>query len=137
MFFLLLPFCFLVICRRHFVCTYSYIHGLIFCVLLIAVIIVLLLDAAFECVACFVLSHWMDVNMNTIILRLHPTRGSPNNVCLVANAWHNCSTRSDMRSAFGIWPRERPSGKKRQVLCHFGPAGRTRGSREWPSGSQP
>ena len=29
---------------------------------------------AYECVACFVLSNGMDVNMDTIILRLHPTR---------------------------------------------------------------
>ena len=63
----------------------------------------------------------MDVNISTtIILRLHPTRGSPNNVCLVANAWYNCSARSNMRSEFGVSPRERPSGKKRQVLYHFG-----------------
>ena len=68
---------------------------------------------------------------------LHPTWGSPNNVCLVANAWYNCCTRSDMRSEFGVSPRERPSGKKRQILYHFGPAGKTRGSREeWPSGRQ-
>ena len=39
--------------------------------------IVWLLYTAYECVACFVLWNWMDVNMNTIILRLHPTRGSP------------------------------------------------------------
>ena len=61
----------------------------------------------------------MDVNMNTIILRLYPTRGSPNNVCLVANAWYDCSTRNDMRSEFGISAGERPSGKKRQVLCNI------------------
>ena len=30
-------------------------------------------------------TRWM-CNMNTIILRLHPTPGSPDNVCLVANA---------------------------------------------------
>ena len=28
-----------------------------------------------ECVACFVLWNWIDVNMNAITLRLHPTRG--------------------------------------------------------------
>ena len=52
--------------------------------------------------------------------------------CIVANAWYNCSTRSHMGSEFGVSPRERPSGKKRQVLCLFGPAGRTRASRERP-----
>ena len=66
--------------------------------------------------------------------------GSLNNVCLVANAWYDCSTRYDMRSEIGISTRERPSGKKRQVTgtvsYNFGPAGRTRGSREWPSGRQ-
>ena len=43
---------------------------------------------SYEYVACLVLSNGMDVNMNTIIiiLRLHPTRGLPNNACLVANA---------------------------------------------------
>ena len=87
------------------------------------VISVLLLYAAYEFVACFVLSNWMDVNMTTLRLRLHPTQGSPNNVCLVANSWYNCSTRSDMRSEFGESPRERPSGKKRQVWYTFGPAG--------------
>ena len=56
--------------------------------------------------------------------------GSPNNVCLVADAWYNCSTRSDMRSEFGVSPRERPSSKKRQLSYQFGPAGTTRGSRE-------
>ena len=54
---------------------------------------------------CFVkLDGW---NMNIFILRLHMTGGSPNNVCLVASAWYNCSTRSDMRSEFGVSPRER------------------------------
>ena len=66
-----------------------------------------------------VLSNWTDGNMNIIILRLHPTRGSPNNLCLVAIAWSNCSTRSDKRSVFGVSPRERPSGKKRQVLYNI------------------
>ena len=75
-------------------------------------------------VACFVLWKWMDVNMiDTIILRLHPTRDSPNNACLVANAWCIWSTRYDVRSKFGISTRERPSGKQRQVLHNFGPAG--------------
>ena len=77
-----------------------------------------------------------DGNMNIIELRLFPTRDLPNNVFLVANASYNCSTRSDMRSVFGVSPRERPSGKKRQALCHFGPADRTRSSRERPSGRQ-
>ena len=64
-------------------------------------------------VACFVLWNWMDVNINAIILRLHPPRGSPSNECLVANAWYNCcSIRYDIRSEFGISARERPSGKK-------------------------
>ena len=75
--------------------------------------------------------------MNIIILRLHPTRCSPRDVYLVANAWYNCSIRSDMRSVFGVLPRERPSGKKRQVLYHSRPAGRTHGSRAWPSASGP
>ena len=34
----------------------------------------------------------------------------------------NCSARYDMGSAIGISARERPSGKTRQVLYHFGPA---------------
>ena len=84
------------------------------------------------CGRCFVLSYWMDGNMNIIILRLHPNRGSPNDVCLVANAWYHCSTRSDMRSVFGVSLRGRPSGKKRQVLYHFGPAGYESGP---PAGS--
>ena len=79
---------------------------------------------------------WEGKRNNDNILRLHPTRGSPNNVCLVANAWCNCSTRSDMRSEVGVSPRPRPSGTKRQVLYRFGPAGRTCGSLEWPSGRQ-
>ena len=58
----------------------------------------------------------VDVSMNTTMLWLRPTRGAPNNVCLVANAWCDCSSRNDMRSEFGISARERPSGKKRQVL---------------------
>ena len=41
-----------------------------------------------------------------------------------------------LRSVFGVLPRDRPSGKKRQVLHLFGPAGRTRGSRELPSDRQ-
>ena len=61
---------------------------------------------AYEGVACFVLWNWMHVNMNTIMLRLNPARGSARNVCLVANAWYGCSTRSDMRSEFGASPRE-------------------------------
>ena len=109
---------------------YVLVHGLRFCVQ----------GAYFRCIAscicvcglCFVLSNWMDGNMNIIVLRLYPTRGFPNSVCLVANAWYNCLT----RSVFGISPRERPSGKKWQALCHFGPADRTRGSRERPSGRQ-
>ena len=84
------------------------------------------------CGLCFVLSKRTDGNMSIIILRLHPTRGSPNDVRLVANTWCNCSTRSDMRSEFGVWPRERPSGKKRQVFVSI----RTRGSQEWPFGRQ-
>ena len=49
--------------------------------------------------------------MNIIELRLYPTRGLPNNVFLVANAWYNCSTRYDMRSEFGISdPRAGPAG---------------------------
>ena len=80
-----------------------------------------------ECLACVVLWNWMDVNMNTIILRLPPTRGFLNNVCLVANAWHDCSTLYDMRSEFGTSAQERPSDKKRQLLYNFGPAGRIRG----------
>ena len=80
--------------------------------------------------------NWMDVNMNTIVLRLHPTRDSPNNAFFVADAWCICSTRSDMRQAFGVSPREGPSGKKHQVLYNFGSAGRTGGSREWLSGRQ-
>ena len=68
----------------------------------------LLLYPAYECVTCFVLWNWMDVNkVNTIILRLNPTRGSPNNACLVAIAWYDCSTRYDMRSEFGLSARER------------------------------
>ena len=66
------------------------------------------------------------------VLWLHPTRGSPNNVCLVANAWYHCSTRYDMRSEFGISARERPSGKKRQTLCNFAAAGQESGP---PAGS--
>ena len=54
----------------------------------------------------------MDVKMNTFV----PTRGSPNNVCLVANASYDRYTRYDMRSEFGMSARERPSGKKRVVL---------------------
>ena len=104
---------------------YVLVQGFRFCV---QGVIIILLYPAYECVACFVWWNWVEVNMNTIILRFHPTRGSPNNICLVANAWYNCSTRSDMRSEFGVSPRERPAGKKRQVLYHFGPAGRTSGS---------
>ena len=72
-------------------------------------VLLFLLYPAYEGVTWFVLN-WMDVNMNTVILRLHPTRGSPNNVCLVTNAWYNCSTRYDtsMRSEFGISARQRP-----------------------------
>ena len=63
----------------------------------------------------------MDVNMNTIIPWLHPTRGSPNDVYLVANnAWYDGSRRrNDMRSEFELSARERPSGKKRQVLYNI------------------
>ena len=39
------------------------------------VFMVLLLYPAYECVTCFFCGIiWMDVNMNTIMLRLHPTR---------------------------------------------------------------
>ena len=93
-------------------------HGLRFCEQLIGVTIVYLSHSACESVACFVLSNWMDVDMNIIILRLHLTRGSPNNICLVANAWYNCSTRYDMRSEFGISARESPSGKKWHCLLY-------------------
>ena len=58
----------------------------------------------------------MDVNMKAIILRLHPTRGSPSNVCVVAKAGHDCSARNDLRSEFGMSARERPSGKKQQHI---------------------
>ena len=77
----------------------------------------------------FVLRNWMNVNMNTIILRIRRTRGSPNDACLVANAWYVCSARYDMRSEFGISARDSPSGKKRQVfvLYNFGPAGHESG----------
>ena len=85
--------------------------------------IFLLSYPAYEFVACFVLWNWMDVNMNKIILGLHPTRGSSNNVCLVANAWYNCSTRHDMRSECGISAQERPSRKRQQILYNFEPAG--------------
>ena len=54
-------------------------HGLRFCVR--CVIIALLLYPAYECCGLsFVLSNSMDVNMNTIITRIHLARGSPNNV---------------------------------------------------------
>ena len=79
----------------------------------------------------------MDGNMNKLILRLHPTRGSPTNVCLIAIAWYNSSIRSDMHSVFGVSPRKRPSGKKWQVLYNLGPEGKTHGLREWPSGGGP
>ena len=71
--------------------------------------------------ACFVLRKELDVDViiNTIILWLYPTRGSPNNVCFVANGWHDCSTRNDKRSEFEISSREKASGKKRQVLYHI------------------
>ena len=77
----------------------------------------------------------MDVNMNIMILRLHPTRGLPNKYAsslmsgiIVVHALI-CARSSEYRP-------ERLSGKKRQVLYNFGPAGRTRGSREWASGRQ-
>ena len=108
---------------------YVLVHGLRFCV---RGVIIVLLYPAYECVACFGLSNRMNGNMNTMILRLHPTRGSPNNVCLVANAWYNCSTRSDTRSDFVVSPREKPSGENRPVLYHFGPAGHESG---FPAGS--
>ena len=88
--FLLLPFRFLVICRRYFVCTYSYMGR----------------DSAYEVfllfysilhmnvwpLLCFVkLDGWQHEYNYTINIRLHMTRGSPNNVCIVANAWYNCS----------------------------------------------
>ena len=111
---------------------YVLVHGLRFCVQ----------GAYFRCIAscicvcglCFVLSNWMDGNMNIIVLRCYPTRGLPNNVFLVANAWYNCPTRSDMRSVFRVSPRERSARKHQHALCHFGPADRTRGSRGCPSG---
>ena len=60
-----------------------------------------------KCVACFVFWNLLDVNMmNILILQVYPTRGSPNNACLVANVWYNCSTRYDMRSELGISARE-------------------------------
>ena len=93
--------------------------------------IVLLLYPAY-CVACFVLWNRMDVHINTIILRLHPTRGSPNDICLVANAWYNCATRYDMRSEIGISAQEKPPGKKRQVVYNFGPAAGPAGHESGP-----
>ena len=129
---LLLLFCFLVRFRRYFACTLSYMGS----DTAMYEVSMFLLYPAYEGVACFVLRNLMDVNINTIILRLHPTRGSPNNVCLVANTSYNCATRYDSRSEFGMSARERPSGKKRQVLYNFGSMGSTRGSRELPSGTQ-
>ena len=120
--FLLLPFFFLVICRRYFVCTYSYYSWVKIMRTINRVYYCFIVSYIGVCGLCFVLSNWMmDGSMNIIILRLHPTRGSLQNVCLVANAWYNCSRRYDMRSEFGVSSRERPSGKKRQVLYHFGP----------------
>ena len=67
--YLLLPFCFLIMCRRYFVCTYSYMgYGSAYEVFLFHCTL------HYECVACFVLPNGMDANMDTIILRLHPTR---------------------------------------------------------------
>ena len=70
--------------------------------------------------------------MNKLILRLHPTRGSPTNVCLIAIAWYNSSIRSDMHSVFGVSPRKRPSGKKWQVLYNLGPEGKPTGYESGP-----
>ena len=138
---LFLPFCFFLSFRRYryfvpgtwyFVCRYSWLHGFRYAMYEVGLSL-LLYQVPYpvdECVPCIVLWNWIDVNMmDTIILRLHPTRGSPTNACLVANVWYNCSARYGMRSEFGISARERPSGKKRKVLHHFEPAGRTRGSR--------
>ena len=56
---------------------YELVHGLIFCV---RGVLIVLLYPAYDCVAFFGLSNGFDGEMNTIITRLHPTRGSPNNV---------------------------------------------------------
>ena len=58
-------------------CTYSYMGS---DTAMYEVLLLLLLYPAHEYVAGFVLWNWMDVNMTTILLRLHPARGSPNNV---------------------------------------------------------
>ena len=65
--YLLLPFYFLVILfhMSQVFRVYVLVHGLDS----------FLSYPAYECVPCFVLSNWMDVNMNTIILRHHPKGG--------------------------------------------------------------
>ena len=67
--YLLLPFCFLVMCRRYFVCTCSYMgkHSAY------EVSLLLYRCTLYMCMACFVLSNGTHVNMDAIILGLHPT----------------------------------------------------------------
>ena len=68
--------------------------------------------------------------MNTILLRLIRPGVRPimyaSSLALPAGIIALHAT-YDMCSEFGVSPPERPSGKKRQVLYHFGPAGHERG----------
>ena len=121
-----LAFLLFIFFHRHSVFTYSYMGS----DTAMYEVLFSLMHPAYERVACLVSWNWMDVSTNTVKLRVHPTRGwgSPNNVCLVANACNNCPTRYDRRSEFGVSARERPAGRKRLVLLNSGHAGRTRRS---------
>ena len=78
----------------------------------------------------------MDGNMNIIILRLHPTRGSPNDVCLVANAGITvlhaliCARYSEYRPERGLQARSSNYGIMSDPRA--GPAGHESGP---PAGS--
>ena len=99
-----------------YVLVYTWVHILLSCV------VFTLHD---ECVACYFLWKWMDVNMNTIYYGfIRPV------VRVIMSAWYVYARSSEYRHERDL---RAGSGK---YLYNFGPAGRFRGSQRWPSGRQ-